>query len=94
MTTDLKRLSDADIVRVCAYVSACMSKKADRFVRLRGSVCVCGGGSWDNGLFLSWVNDDMLFTDWKNPVQNVNISDHLNNEDTHTDMKPDNQSTV
>lgn len=40
MTTDLKRLSDADIVRVCAYVSACISKKADRFVHLRGSVRV------------------------------------------------------
>lgn len=40
MTTDLKRLSDADIVRVCAYVSACMSKKADRFERLTGSVRV------------------------------------------------------
>lgn len=40
MTTDLKRLSDANIVRVCAYVSVCMSKKADRFVRLRGSVRV------------------------------------------------------
>lgn len=76
---------------------------------------MCGGGSWDNGLFLSvfkciliqlrrvqivsmcvqncWVNNDMLFTGWKNSVQNVNVSDHLN-EDTHTDMKPDNQSTV
>lgn len=41
-----------------------------------------------------WVNNNMSFTGWKNPVQNVSISDHLNNEDTHTDMKPDNQSTI
>lgn len=40
-----------------------------------------------------WVNNDMSFTGWINPVQNVNISDHLNNEDTHTDMKLDNHST-
>lgn len=58
MTTDLKRLSDANIVRVCAYVSVNMSKKADRFVRLRGAVRVWRRwlGQWTIPVFVNDIN--------------------------------------